>query len=94
METALAIIIGAVMGVIGFLPLFGGLRLSRRVPSSNLGMLGACLIGLFTSFIILMVAALVCISVARAETLPFVLSEAIALSISAIIYGIVKMTRH
>ena len=92
MSTALAIILGAIVGVVAFLPLYGGLRLARRATStSNLGQLGACLLGLLVSFVLLAAASIVCIAVARPVTLPFVLAEAIALSASAISYGIAKM---
>ena len=95
MDTVLAIIIGAAVGVAGFLPLYGGLRLARRATqSSNLGQLGACLLGLLVSFVLLACASIICIVVARPLTLPFVLSEAIALSVSAICFGIAKMLRR
>ena len=95
MATALAIIIGAAVGVLGFLPLFGGLRLSRRATStSNLGQMGACLLGLLVSFVVLVVACVICAEVARPQTLPFALSAAVALSASAICYGVVKMLRR
>lgn len=95
MSTVLAAVIGAAVGVLGFLPLYAGLRLARRATkSSNLGQMGACVLGIGASFIILLVATIVCMAVARPFTLPFVLAEAIALSASAISYGIAKMLRH
>ena len=95
MQTALAIILGAVWGVVGFLPLFGGLRLSRRIPAdSAFGQMGVCRVGLAVSFLVLLIGVLVCSKVARPLSLPFVLAEAIALSISAVSYGIAKMLRR
>ena len=95
METALAIILGAVWGVVGFLPLFGALRLSRRIPAdSSFGQMGVCLVGLAISFLVLLIGVLICSKVARPLCLPFALAVAIALSISAICYGAVKMLRR
>lgn len=95
MDTVLAALLGAIMGIVGFLPLWGGLRLARRATAtSNLGQLGACLLGLLVSFVLLAAASIICIAVARPLTLPFVLAEAIALAASAIIYGITKMLRR
>ena len=92
MSTLLAILIGAVVGVLGFLPLYGGLRLARRATAtSNLGQMGACLLGLIASFVLLAAASAICAAVARPQTLPFVLAEAIALSASAICFGIARM---
>ena len=92
METALAIILGAIVGVVGFLPLYGGLRLARRATrTSNLGQMGACLLGLLVSFVLLAAASIICVAVARPLTLPFVLAEAIALAASAICFGVVKL---
>lgn len=89
-----AVVLGALSGALAFLPLFGGLRLARRATStSNLGQMGALLLGVLLSFIILAGTAIACILVARDLAFPFVLSEAIALIVVAIGYGVTKMLR-
>ena len=49
-----AIVLGAVSGILGFLPLYMGLRLARKAtPTSNLGHAGALLLGVLLSFCLL-----------------------------------------
>lgn len=90
----LAIVLGVVTGAVGFIPLVFGLRMTRRVTAtSNLGHMGILLLTVFASFIILLGAAIACIMLARDFVLPFVLSEAVALVIVAIAFGVHKMLR-
>ncbi|WP_080798793.1 hypothetical protein [Arabiibacter massiliensis] len=89
-----AIVLGALAGIAGFLPLLAGLRMTRRVTdTSNLGHAGALLLGVLLSFIVIFVSAIVCIVVARDLVLPFVLAEVAALAAAAIGYGVVKLVR-
>lgn len=89
-----AIILGALSGFVGFLPLLAGLRLARRTTSnSNLGHAGGLLLGVLASFIILFATAIMCIVVARDLVLYFVLAEVAALSLTAIGLGIGKLVR-
>lgn len=86
--------LGAVAGVLGFLPLFAGLRLARRATdTSNLGHAGALLLGLLISVVVIFASAIACIVIARDQVLPFVLAEVIALSVSAIGFGFCKLVR-
>lgn len=89
-----AIVLGAVSGVVGFLPLYMGLRLARKAtPTSNLGHAGALLLGVLLSFLILVAAFIVCIFVARDLVLPFVLAEVGGLVVSAVAFGFSTLAR-
>ena len=77
---AAAIVVGALFGIAGFLPLVAGLRMTRRVTdTSNLGHAGA--------------AAIACVALARDLVLPFVLAEVAALCIAAVAFGFSKLVR-
>lgn len=93
MGTVLAVILGLAAGALGFLPLFGGLKLSRKMVGSTttIGQLGICVIGIMVSFVVLAVAAGVYVAVARPYSLPFVLSEGISLGVVAVSYGFRRM---
>lgn len=89
-----AIVLGALAGFVGFLPLFFGLRMTRRVTdTSNIGSMGALLLGVLASFVLLFGTAIVCVMVARDLVLPFVLAEVVVLSVAAIGFGIGKFLR-
>ena len=89
-----AIVLGAVSGILGFLPLYMGLRLARKAtPTSNLGHAGALLRGVLLSFLILVAAFIVCIFVARDLVLPFVLAEVGGLVVSAVAFGFSTLAR-
>ena len=89
-----AIVLGAVSGILGFLPLYMGLRLARKAtPTSNLGHAGALLLGVLLSFLILVAAFIVCIFVARDLVLPFVLAEVGGLVVSAVACGFSTLAR-
>ena len=87
----LAIVCGAVSGIVGFLPLMLGLRLTRKfVSSGNFGQMGILLLCLLFSFILMFAFAIICVLIDRSLALPFVFAEAIALCASAIGLGIKK----
>ena len=87
-------VLGAVSGILGFLPLYMGLRLARKAtPTSNLGHAGALLLGVLLSFLILVAAFIVCIFVARDLVLPFVLAEVGGLVVSAVAFGFSTLAR-
>ena len=89
-----SIVLGAVSGILGFLPLYMGLRLARKAtPTSNLGHAGALLLGVLLSFLILVAAFIVCIFVARDLVLPFVLAEVGGLVVSAVAFGFSTLAR-
>lgn len=86
-----AIIVGVVVGVVGFLPMFASLRLSRRSESLNtmtLGLYG--LVGVFVSLIVVAVALIICAVTARDLVVPFAVAEIVALILSTSIYVVYK----
>lgn len=91
---ALAIVVGIALGVVSFLPLIAGRDAAKNAtPTSNLGHTAALLLGVAGSFAILIIPAIVCIVNFRDVTIALVASEAGALIVTAIVYGIVRMVR-
>ncbi len=89
-----AALLGAVAGILGFLPLVGSLALSKRVTStSNLSHVTSLLLGVIGSSLVLALAAVLCVVLARDLALPFVLAEALALCAVAIAFGVFKLVR-
>lgn len=92
---AAAIVIGLVVGALGFMPLVAGLKLARKATAtSNLGEAGGLLLGVFGSFAVLLIPAVICIVVARDMTVALVLAEACALVIAAVVYGVSRLVRR
>ncbi len=86
---AAAIVCGALAGIIGFLPLIAGLRMTRKVTAtSNFGHMSILLLSLIISFVLMFAFAIICVNVARDVAMPFVLAEAVALSVFAIAFGV------
>ena len=80
------------MGVAAFAPLVFGMNLARgATPTSNFGHAGALLLGVLVSFVILAASMVVCIIFFRELVFPFVLTEAAALIVAAIVFGISRM---
>lgn len=90
----LAIVLGVLSGVLGFLPLVAGLVLAKKATStSNLGHAGALLLGVLFSFVILVAALFACAGIARDVLLPFALAEIGVLVIAAIGFGVYRLVR-
>lgn len=86
---AVAIVCGAIAGIIGFVPLIVGLRMTRKVTAtSNFGHMSILLLSLIISFVLMFAFAIICVNVARDVAMPFVLAEAVALSVFAIAFGV------
>ena len=88
---ALAILIGAGAGLLGFIPLFIALRLSRRSASAtalNAALYG--LAGVSVSLVVLIVELIVCAIVARPLVLPFGIAEMLALIVPTAAYVVYK----
>ncbi|MCI9129947.1 MAG: hypothetical protein HFJ65_06545 [Eggerthellaceae bacterium] len=84
-----AIVCGALAGLVGFLPLVVGLRMTRKVTAtSNFGHMSILLISLIISFALMFLFAIACVNLARDVAMPFVLAEAVALSVVAIVFGV------
>lgn len=91
---AVAIVLGALSGIVGFLPLFGSLQLAKRATkTSNLGHMGSLLLGALVSFLLLFATAFACILLARDFALPFALAEVLALIVVAIGFGVMRLVR-
>lgn len=89
MPTPIAILLGLVCGIIGFIPLLIALRISRKAIKAGLGAsMGVVLLGLAISFVILIAAMLTVNDLYHDSVVIFVVFCAIGLSISAISYGI------
>ena len=84
---ALAILIGAGAGLLGFIPLFIALRLSRRSASATA--LNAALYGL-AGVSVSLVVLIVELIVARPLVLPFGIAEMLALIVSTAAYVVYK----
>lgn len=86
----LAIVLGVLAGAVGFLPLVLGLTITRK-KLANKGQAGPMIVligSLFVSFIFLFLVSLAFASYDKPSVLPFVLSEAIALCVVAIGFGV------
>lgn len=83
------VFLGAVVGVLAFVPLMLSLNASKNVTkTSNFGYGSLLILGVFASLIILFAAVLICYFVARDGLIAFVLAAAITLIFIAIVYGI------
>ena len=90
----LAIALGILAGIAGFLPLVFGLhRVKHMTDSGNLGHMGVLMLCLLFSFVIMFAFAILCINVNRDAALPVVLSEGGALSVTAIAFGVTRLAR-
>ena len=86
---ALAIVLGIAGGILGFIPLVIGLKMVKRHPQEgNLGPMMKLFLGILASFVILVAFAVIFVAVDKADSIPFVLAEAITLMITAIAFGI------
>lgn len=87
----LAVVAGVVAGILGFVPLFVSMRLSRKsltLSTANTAMQG--LVGAFVSLVVLAAALLVCARVAHDVVLPFGLAEMFALVASTSVYTLFR----
>ncbi|MCI8367144.1 MAG: hypothetical protein HFJ66_06030 [Eggerthellaceae bacterium] len=90
-----AIIIGFIVGIVGFAPLLGALALVKRTPSQGLG--GSVfwlLLALVVSFVLLVVAVFIAISISKDFGLPFLFAEALGLSLTAIGFGVWRLLHN
>ena len=86
-----AIVVGLVVGVGCFTPLIFGMNLARKAtPTSNFGHAGSLLLGVLLSLVILAVATVACVMLARDLAVPFVVAEAVGLIAAAVAFGVTK----
>ena len=89
------VLFGAIVGVLGFIPLFICLKMSKKVTkTSNFGYGTTLLLGVFASLLVLFSSVLICYFAFRDVILPFVLAAAITLCVVAIVYGIYTAVRR
>jgi hypothetical protein len=88
---ALAIALGALAGIVGFLPLFAALRLARRSESTQVlttGMYG--LGGSCVSLLLVAIALILCAVVDRSMVVPFAVAEVVVLIVTTSAYVVYK----
>ena len=92
----IAVIAGLIVGIVGFIPLFIGLRMTRKVTrTSNFGHMAILIISLVISFALLFVLALVVNALADHDSaMAFVFAEAVGLSVAAIGFGISRLRNN
>lgn len=90
MNLAIAIVVGLLVGAVGFIPTIKlSTRMRRMMAEKNgVGSVGLLLLSLAVSFLIMLIAILICANLARDVLLPFVLALAVGLSVTAIVFGI------
>ena len=89
-----AVVVGLIVGFGCFAPLIFGMNLARKAsPTSNLGHAGSLLLGVLLSLVILAVATIACVMLARDLAVPFVLAEAVGLIGAAVAFGVTKQLR-
>jgi hypothetical protein len=82
-----AVFVGILAGVVGFLPIFAAIRISRRSTSTSVLSAAACgLLGSLVSLIVVVVELLVCSQVARPTLLPFGIAELVSLIVVTAAY--------
>lgn len=90
----IAVLLGVIAGFLAFVPLIFGLRMTKHVTAtSNFSHASILLLCILASIAILGIAVFACIVLAQEVILPFVIAEAIALSITAIGFGIYTNVR-
>lgn len=92
---AIAILIGILIGIVGFLPLLGALKISKIIVATRTGLNAAVMIfSILISLAIMIVSMLIFNDLNHSNILPFVLSAAITLIITAIGFGIWFQIKH
>lgn len=92
---AIAILIGILIGIVGFLPLLGALKISKKIVATRTGLNAAVMIfSILISLAIMIVSMLIFNDLNHLNILPFVLSAAITLIITAIGFGIWFQIKH
>lgn len=89
MSELLAVVVGALIGAAGFVPVFATATRARKMLATNsVGSLGLLLLSLLISFLVMLVAVVLCANIARSVLFYFVIALALGLSATAIFYGI------
>lgn len=87
----LAVVLGALFGVVGFLPLLAGIKNVRKVSAtSTYGLLGLFLGCIFISAILLVVPLLVCSKVAHDVAFAMAIAELVVFVALVAVLGIMR----
>ena len=90
-----AAFLGLLAGAVSFLPLLLGQKIMRTTHlARNLGQVGALLLGVFVSVVILGGLAFICITFARDLAVPFSLGEVVGLIVATATYGVTRLARR
>ena len=91
----LPVVLGVLVGVLALLPMYAGLRVTKRMDAQEgaAGYMTPVLLAIGGSFIVLAFATVVCAVAARSVVAPFVLAEAGTLIVAALGFGIVRAVR-
>lgn len=90
----LAIALGILAGIAGFLPLVFGLhRVKHMTDSGNLGHMGVLMLCLLFSFVLMFAFAILCINVNRVLRCPLSCRKPGLLSVTAIAFGVTRLAR-
>ena len=88
----LAVVLGILFGVVGFLPLFAGIRIVKKIPATNTyGFLGLFLGCIFISAILLVVPLLVCSKVAHDVAFAMAIAELVVFIALVAVLGIMRI---
>jgi uncharacterized membrane protein YhaH (DUF805 family) len=89
LKILIAIVVGAAVGVAGFIPTFKLAGHARKMMvTNNVGSLGLLLLSFLLSFIVMLIAIAICAKLAKDVILPFVLALVLGLIVTAMTYGI------
>lgn len=90
----LAICLGVLSGIVGFIPLFVGLRLTRHTArGGTAASMLTLILALVVSFLLLFVFVFAFFNFDRDNGFVFLLCEVLALSITAVVFAILQMVR-
>lgn len=89
-----AVVVGVIVGIASFGPLIFGMNKARMAtPTSNFGHAGSLLLGVLLSLVILAVAVVACVMLARDFAVPFTVGAAGGLIAATVVFGISKNLR-
>lgn len=91
----MTIFLGLLIGVLSIIPLLASLKASKKVSkTSNFGYGALFMLGVFASFLINLIAILLCYFFAKDNIIEFVVPIAIVLIAFALVYGIYTVIKR
>ncbi len=92
---AVAVIVGILVGAVSIIPFRVAANRIRSVnPTNTIGMLGAFLLTIVISFLILIAGMIICRAVAPDVVVAYAIAELVAFVVGVIIFGIVIAMRR